>query len=138
MVDIFPLLKNGEIPGQEILDLVLAVCNADTVRPMTDLVTVLPPCAVEFELDVTWYLERKNASMASAISAAVGKAADDWLLWQRSALGRDINPSELVRRMMEAGAKRIIVNSPDFCALEFNQLGIALEINVYYGGVEDG
>lgn len=137
MVNIYPLLKNGEIPGQEILDLVTSICSADTARPMTDLVTVLSPYAVEFALDVTWYLERKNAAMASAISAAVGASADDWLLWQRSALGRDINPSELVRRMMEAGAKRIIVNSPDFYALEFNQLGTASEVNVYYGGVED-
>ena len=139
-VNIYPLLKNGDIPGQEMLDLVLTACDADTVRPMTDLVTVLAPEPVPFSLDVTWYLERKKATSVSGISTAVGRAVQDWLSWQRSELGRDINPSELIRRLVETGAKRVEVNSPAFTPLAFNQVAVCpdSEAVVTFGGIEDG
>jgi phage-related baseplate assembly protein len=137
-VNIFPLLESGEIPGQEILDAVLGVCNADTVRPMTDLVHVLPPQTVEFDLNVTWYLERSNAVKVTDISSRVNSAVQNWLSWQRSRLGRDINPSELIARMVQAGAKRVIVESPVFSVLEFNEIAIATSESVIYGGIEDG
>jgi phage-related baseplate assembly protein len=105
---------------------------------LTDLVHACPPETVEFELDVGWHIERRRATSAAAISNAVNDAVQGWLLWQRSSLGRDINPSELIRRMMDAGAKRVSVNSPEFAALEFNQIGMASDVAVAYGGVEDG
>jgi phage-related baseplate assembly protein len=137
-VNIFPLLEDGWIPGQEILDAVSAVCNADTVRPMTDLVHVLPPQTVEFDLNVTWYLERSNAAKVIDISGRVNAAVRDWLLWQRSKLGRDINPSELISRMVQAGAKRVEVESPVFSVLAFNEVAVASSETVAYGGIEDG
>ncbi|MDR1651860.1 MAG: baseplate J/gp47 family protein [Synergistaceae bacterium] len=138
VVDIYPLLKGGVLPEQEILDLVLEVCSADTVRPMTDLVRVLAPEEVGFDLDVTWFLERGDAAMSASITNAVTKAVDDWTLWQRSKLGRDINDSELITRIRQAGAKRAAVTSPDFTALAFNQIGVVSSSNVVYGGVENG
>ncbi|MDR3280930.1 MAG: baseplate J/gp47 family protein [Synergistaceae bacterium] len=138
VVDIYPLLYGGVIPEQEILDLVLDTCSADTVRPMTDLVHAYAPHTVAYDLDVAWFLERKNATMATSISAAVAKAANDWMIWQRSKLGRDINPSELIARMMQAGARRVIVNLPVFTVLDFNMIGVASSAAVNYGGIEDG
>jgi phage-related baseplate assembly protein len=140
VVNIFPLLEDGEVPGQEILDAVLAVCNADTIRPLTDLVQVLSPQTVEFDLNVTWYLERSNAVKVIDISSKVNFAVRNWLLWQRSKLGRDINPSELIAQMVQAGAKRVVVESPDFTVLEFNQVAVHSEAEpaVTYGGIEDG
>jgi phage-related baseplate assembly protein len=137
-VNIYPLLEDGGIPGQEILDTVLAACNADTIRPLSDHVQVLPPQAVEFELNVTWYLERSNAAKAISTSSNIYSAVQNWLTWQRSKLGRDINPSELISRMVQAGAKRVTVNSPVFRVLEFNEVAVASSESVIYGGIEDG
>jgi phage-related baseplate assembly protein len=138
VVNIFPLLEDGGIPGQEILDAVAAACNADTIRPMTDLVYVLPPQPVEFDLRVTWYLERSNATRIIDISSRVNHAVWSWLVWQRSKLGRDINLSELISQVVQAGAKRVVVESPDFRVLEFNEVAIAASESVIYGGIEDG
>jgi phage-related baseplate assembly protein len=140
VINIFPLLEDGEVPGPEILDAVLGVCNADTIRPLTDLVQVLPPQTAEFDLNVTWYLERSNAVKVIYISSKVNFAVRNWLLWQRSKLGRDINPSELIAQMVQAGAKRVVVESPAFTVLEFNQVAVHSEAEpaVTYGGSEDG
>ena len=45
-VDVRVLLTGGELPGEEILKEVLDILNADTVRPLTDHVTVAAPQAV--------------------------------------------------------------------------------------------
>ncbi len=42
-VDVRVLLTGGELPGEEILKEVLNILNADTVRPLTDHVTVAAP-----------------------------------------------------------------------------------------------
>jgi phage-related baseplate assembly protein len=137
-VEIYPLLEDGELPGQEILDLVYAMCNADDIRPDTDHVFVLPPEPVSFDLSVTYWIDRRNVTQAAAIKTAVERAAADWELWQRSALGRDINPSELNHRMIAAGAKRTDISSPGFTVLNYKQVGVASLREIIYGGIEDG
>ena len=140
VVNIYPLLRGGIIPGQETLDAVLAVCGADTVRPMTDLVIALAPEHVNFSLKASWYLDRKNATAAAAITNAVNAGAREWLSWQREKLGRDINPSELIHRVVDAGAKRVTVESPVFTSLDFNQVAVCSDAEpaVTFGGIEDG
>jgi phage-related baseplate assembly protein len=138
-VHIYPLLAGGALPGNEILDLVYAKVSKDDVRPTSDFVQVLTPSPVEYNLSVTWYLDRANATSAAAIQQAVTKAVDSWTLWQRSALGRDINPSVLTARMVEAGAKRVVVSSPEFAVLQFNEVAVpGGSFSVTYGGAEDG
>ena len=137
VVNLYPLLEGGEIPGEEMLEKVLAKCNDDTVRPMTDDVYALSPEVASYELHATWYLDRANATSALAIETAVNKAAADWVLWQKSKLGRDINPDELTKRAVSAGAKRIVIESPEFRALGFNELAVAENVVLAFGGMED-
>ena len=136
-VNIYPLLTGGEIPSQEILDGVFETCNAEDIRPLTDQLFILPPTAVEYDLNVTWWLSNKRATEAAAIEASVAKAVDGWIDWQRSALGRDINPSELIARMIRAGAKRVEVTSPVFLVTEPSEVAIPSSVEVVFGGVED-
>lgn len=49
-VQIVTLLDGGEIPGNEILDAVLEVCNDRTVRPLTDQVSAFAPTKAESDL----------------------------------------------------------------------------------------
>lgn len=139
-VEIYPLLKGGELPTQDILDLVDATLNREDVRPDTDFVHVLTPEAVPFALSVTYWIDRRNASQEPSIKLAVEAAVGDWLLWQRSALGRDLNPSELNRLMVNAGAKRTEISLPAFAVMNYKQIAAVDPDNreVLYGGLEDG
>lgn len=136
-VHIYPLAAGGELPSQEVLDAVYETCNAEDVRPLTDYLTVLPPVAVEYEVHVTWWLANARAAEASAIEASVERAVTGWIDWQRGALGRDINPSELVARVVGAGAKRVEVASPSFTALVPSEVALPVSVDVIFGGMED-
>ena len=39
------------------------------------------------------------------------------MIWQSGKLGRDIVPDELIRRVLEAGAKRCVITSPSYTVL---------------------
>ncbi len=137
-VEIYPLLRNGELPTQDILDLVLEQCNAEDVRPLTDHVQALSPMPVEYDLDVTYWIDREDATSARTIQASVEAALEKWILWERTKIGRDILPSQLVRYLMEAGARRVEVRSPAYLGLGKNELAIPGEsITLLYGGLED-
>ena len=137
-VNIYPLMLNGDLPTQEILDAVFEVCDAKDKRPDTDYVHVLSPEPIEFELNVKYWIDRKRATQALQIQAAVEVAVKDWLTWQRSKLGRDLNPSELNHRMVAAGAKRTEILSPDFRVLTASQIAVMTSKTLTLGGLEDG
>lgn len=137
-VNIYPLMLNGDLPTQEILDTVYEVCNAEDKRPDTDFVHVLSPEAVYFELDVKYWIDRKRATQAAQIQVAVESAVNGWVTWQRSKLGRDLNPSELNHRMVAAGAKRTEIISPEFKVLTASQVAIMTLKTLTLGGLEDG
>jgi phage-related baseplate assembly protein len=137
-VEIYPLMEGGELPTQEILDLVYAACNAEDVRPDTDNVFVLTPQVVNYDLSVTYWIDRGNTTQAASITKSVERVVFEWELWQRSALGRDINPSELNYRMVAAGAKRTEITYPLFAQVSSKQVAVIGNKEIIYGGLEDG
>lgn len=136
-VQVYPLLTDGGLPGQEYLDLVESAVNARDARPLTDQVSVLPPVGVVYDTDITWWLGSSSAALASIVQEKVEAAVDDFRAWQRAKLGRDHNPTELARRIREAGAKRVEIRSPVFLALGGNQVAQDGARTVIYGGVEE-
>lgn len=137
VVEIIPLLQGGEIPTQSILDEVYEVCNADTRRPLTDQVIVRSPEVAEYSIDLTYYISRSNAAMGLSIQQQAAQAVNDFILWQKLALGRDINPSQLTKMLMKSGVKRVEIREPVFTPLRYFEIGVADMENVVYGGLED-
>lgn len=136
-VEVRPLLENGEIPGDEMLTIVKTALNDKKVRPLTDKVTVLAPEQVSYSVNMTYYIDSDNQTQATAIQTAVNTAVDEYILWQKSKLGRDINPSELIAKVMAAGAKRVAVTAPAFTVVENTQVAICTGSSVVLGGIED-
>ena len=65
-------------------------------------------------------------------------AVQAWIAWQRSKLGRDLNPSELNHRIIAAGAKRVEIISPAFRTIKYKELAIPSSQTLTFGGLEDG
>lgn len=138
VVRVYPLCEDGEIPGAEILDQVSETLNDTRIRPLTDQVEVLAPSAQSYDVELTYYVDRANATLAAQIQQSVDTAVAGWVAWQKAKLGRDINPSELISRVQAAGAKRVEVVSPVFTAVDFNAVPQDDVVDVQYGGLEDG
>ncbi|MEC0171176.1 baseplate assembly protein [Paenibacillus graminis] len=136
-VTIIPLLVGGEIPGQDVLDAVAETLEERGIRPLTDQVTVTAPSPVSYNTVLTYYISRSRAAEVTAIQAAVTAAVAAYQLWQRSKLGRHINPSELIARVMAAGALRVVPTAPVYTALTATQVAQQGTTTITYGGLVD-
>jgi phage-related baseplate assembly protein len=139
---LYPLLKGGQLPTTDILALVEASCSPDTRRPVTDFVTAKMPAVVNYSLDMTYYIVEQNEVLQATIAENVQQAVNDWILWQRSFISRDINCDELRKRCLEAGAKRITIASPtpDFQVLDYNEIAFHTDTPapvINFGGIEE-
>ena len=136
-VDIFFILADGSTPGEEMIEGLEEYLQGKTIRPMTDLVRVAAPQEVQYTINLTYYINRSDSAKAVTIQAEVAKAVDNYKAWQR-AIGRDINPSQLVRMVMDAGAKRVMVTEPEYTPVDAIKVSaLQGDAVINYGGLED-
>ena len=108
----------------------------DVRKPMGDLVKAHAPQEVEYSIALTYYIALSNAKSATTIQANVNAAVQDYILWQRK-IGRDIDSSELIKRVRQAGAKRPTLTAPVNTKVSSIQVAKLTSCNVTYGGMED-
>ena len=142
VVKLYVLMDDGTLATDEIKAAVLAACNADTVRPLTDQVFVEDAEPVSYNIDFTYYIQTGSGKSAADVQAAVNAAVNGYVHWQDTKLGRDINPDELRERLYHTGIKRIELREPAFEKLRNDnrsvpQVGQVGEITVINGGYED-
>ncbi len=142
VVKLYVLMSDGTLAAEEIKAAVLAACSADTVRPLTDQVFVEDAEQVKYNIDFTYYTQTGSGRSAVEIQTAVDNAVREYIRWQDTKLGRDINPDELRERLYHTGIKRIELREPAFTKLQNDslsvpQVGQAGEITVVNGGYED-
>ncbi|AKL95024.1 phage baseplate J family protein [Clostridium aceticum] len=137
VVDVRVLLENGEIPNEAFLLGLKESLSDKTIRPLTDHVIVGAPKAVEYDIELTYYILSENAASVTSIQGNIQKAVNEYILWQKTKIGRDINPSELVARIRNAGAKRVEIIQPSFIQLQNIEVAKEVNVSVNYGGLED-
>jgi phage-related baseplate assembly protein len=124
-------------PSSGLLAAVLDALSAEDVRPLTDYVSTEAPSFVDFDISATYYIARSRSRSAVEIQAAVADAFAGYELWQQSKIGRDIDPDELITRLKNAGAKRLVVTLPTFRALMRDESARLVYVSLVYGGIED-
>lgn len=156
VVKIVVLMKNGEMPTQGTLDKVLAECSQKDRRPLTDNVQVAVPTVVNYDINLTYYLDKEHSTEelnyrkaveGDSLNCATG-AIRDFINWQHSKLGRAITPDELRYRIQSAASysttddksytvvRRIVLNSPGNISLKETEVAKVGTITVTYGGLE--
>lgn len=137
VVDIRIILENGVLPDSTFIDGLLAYLSAKNRRPLTDNVTAGAPTVVNYDIDVTYYISTDNESIAAGIQTAVNQAADDYKIWQKSKIGRHIDPSELSYRIKKAGASRVTITSPVYTPIADGEIAVEAAVNIVFGGFEN-
>ncbi len=138
VVDIIVLLQGGEIPTDTFIQGLKDYLSDKNLRPLTDNLQISAPEVVSFDITLTYYISSDDSDLAETIKANVEQAVQDYITWQKSKIGRDINDDELKVRIKNAGAKRSVITSPTYTTLADNQIAIvSSDITVTYGGLED-
>lgn len=138
VVDIRFILEDGELPSDDLIEEVKGYVSAGDKRPLTDKVEVAAPDTVEYEIAVEYWIPEAKKSIAASVQGEVEKAIAEYISWQNSTIGRDINPSELIYKMINAGAKRVEVTKPVYQDIGDTEIAQISNLSVAYGGVENG
>jgi len=138
-VNIAVLMKDGEMPSEEVKEQVLETLSDRRVRPLTDFVHVKDPEPVTYNIKAEYWIRTGDATMAQSIINSVDLAVQQFIEWQKSILGRDINPSYLHQLIMECGVKWAVIEEPTPTILESWQVGILGDnpVQVTFEGLED-
>ncbi len=142
-VYIYALMDDGTLADTEVKEAIYAACNDDTVRPLTDIVQVEDAELIEYDIDLTYYVQSDTTTSLTDIETNVTEAVAEYVVWQYSKIGRDINPSYLLWLLKDTGVKRVEINSPVFTALKNGddhtspQVAVVGTITITNGGYED-
>jgi phage-related baseplate assembly protein len=137
-VYIYVLTKGGTPAATEILNAVNETCSDKNKRPLTDRVYVKAPSTVSYNVQGAYYIDTADASRSTDIQNAVKAAVADYVAWQKEKLGRDINPSELIHKVIAAGAKRVELTAPVFATVKSSEVAAEGTVALTLGGLEDG
>ena len=137
-VDVYILMQNGRLPTSAEIQEVDGIINDSQVRPLTDLVSVNVPEQVSYEALATYWISKSNETVAAIIQKQVENEYQEYIIWQRSKMGRDVDMSELIARLKSKGASRVAINSEMFIEVAKNQVAIELPSSVLsFGGIAD-
>lgn len=137
-VNVYVLMRGGELPNPDVLAKVLQEVGAADRRPLTDYVRVFAPEEVPYDIELTYYISADRVAEVGAIRAAIesdGGAVDQYVSWQRGKIGRTLSPDMLVSRLYAAGAFRVVAASPEYAELEPHQVAKLESASIVYGGV---
>ncbi len=127
--------KTG-MPSQELISIVTNYLNDPVRKKLTDRITVTGPNAVNFNVDLTYYISYDNQKYEETIKDQVEAAVDEYINWQTTKIGRNINPSKLTQMVIDAGANRVEITFPEQATVEANELAVLETRTVTYGGLE--
>lgn len=96
-------------------------------RPMTDFVLVKNLEKINYEISFKYYAEKP---------LILNDAIEKYKKWQEKSIGRDVNPSMLVKILMDSGVERVEVQT-QYIALNINQIAKSINENIIYGGKAD-
>ena len=96
------------------------------------------PKTHKYDVELTYYISSNDKSSVSTIRKSVEEAVSVYNAWQTEKIGRYIDPDELNMKIRDAGAKRVVIASPTFTALDKNSIATLGTVKVTYGGLENG
>lgn len=136
-VKIVSILSGGELPGAEYINGLKEFISKDNVKMLTDKITVEAPKQEKYDIELTYYINQSDRAFAEAIQGKVNEAVQTYVKWQKTKIGRDINPFELNYLVRMAGAKRAEIKMPYFQVVKDDSVGALGTSTVTYGGLED-
>lgn len=136
VIAIYVVMDGGRLPNATERESLTEYISGESIRPLCDKVVCITPEEIEYTIGFTYWIASSSQKSAGTIQTQIETAVEQYQNWQRK-LGRDINPTELIARIREAGAKRVKLTAPADIAVGKTQLPKCAGKTVTYGGLED-
>jgi phage-related baseplate assembly protein len=107
--------NNAGVAGGTLLSNVLNVLSGDSVRPLTDTVSVQPVAEVDYEITGTLTLYTDADPIGTM--AAANAAAQAFAVALASRIQRDIVPSQIIEALSVSGVYEVILTAPAYTPL---------------------
>lgn len=131
VVTVLARTGNG-VPDSALLDTVEAALSADTVRPLTDLVTVQAPTIINFAVEAT-LTYRTGPAKEVALAAAQADLASYLAASRR--LGRAVTRAGIIAALMPEGVQNVVLTLPASDIVpELDEAGHCTGITLHDGG----
>ncbi len=137
VVDIRILLNGGVLPSQTFCSGCLDYLKENPVIPLTDKYFVAAPDVVDYDVKAVYYIAKSDLNNIAGIQKSIETAKETYLTWQRTKIGRDINPDALTEFVRAAGGKRVVITSPVFTPIPETSIAMEKTVEFTYGGIED-
>lgn len=135
-IDIYLLGNNGNLISEEIKKLVLEVVNDKEKRPQGDRVELKDPTVINFTIDFSYTLYKKDEVRALEIGELIKNKIDEYAKEISNKMGKEINIQDIIEIVKNCGAKRVIIRNPIDRKLEITEVAKCTEINIESSGVE--
>lgn len=106
-INITVCCENGVIPSEEILNKVMAVCNAKDVRPLGDKLVVSGIAQETYDIELVYYTTEAEESDTITAIEGEGGAIERYNAWQCGEIGRAINPDRLRAEILKSDTKKV-------------------------------
>ncbi|QWK20427.1 MAG: baseplate J/gp47 family protein [Hydrogenobacter thermophilus] len=136
-VHVYFLLKDGQLPDSQMIELVRKHLNDEKVRPLTDQVFVLVPRVVSYTVNIRYWIHKKDEAKVFFIQQAVQKAVEEFIKDTGRKIGKDVLPEELIQRVKNAGAYKVEVLSPQRIEISAGYVAKGEIQSVQYAGPSD-
>ena len=137
VVDIRILLVGGALPSKTFCSGCLEYLRENPIIPLTDNDLVAAPDVVNYNLKAVYYIARSDLNNIKVIQESIEAAKETYLNWQRTKIGRDIDPDALTEFVRAAGGKRVVITSPVFTPIPETSIAMEKTVEFTYGGIED-
>ncbi|MEI7487621.1 MAG: baseplate J/gp47 family protein [Chryseobacterium sp.] len=136
-VNIYPLMKDGELPSQGILDEVKMACNDEKVRPLTDTVIVQSPSVKGYEIDAD--LTLITGALSSEVMTLVNDKLINYANSRKMKTGLDVVIEKIIGEAMKVDSVYDVkVNLPLTSILVGeDEVAICSAVNVKITGYSD-
>lgn len=113
-VIIKPIMRGGGLPSEDVLDNVRNIFDSNKNYPNTTKLEVQAPEEFTFNINISYTVEKVNKNIENEIKNNVEKAVDNYINLQISKAGVNINPDQLRRDVLNAGAYTVTILQPTF------------------------
>lgn len=100
-IELVVMTKDGA-PSEDLIEKVLSKCSSEEVRPMNDIVSVVAPEIVPYDIEIEYTIMDGNQGQAIADLTGENGACNRFAEYTGSRLGRDINPDLLHHYCMQS------------------------------------